>query len=256
MSAHAANPASMWNSAPPHMTMMELDEVHVWRASLLQPSEETERLRQLLTQDEQDRASRFHFRKDRDRFIVARGILRSILGRYLKVEPARLRFEYSHYGKPRLTEEFDYGALRFNLSHSHERVLYAFARGRELGVDIEYIRQDFAGEEIARKFFSTREVADFCSLPLGQRTEAFFHCWTRKEAYVKAIGEGLSMPLDEFDVSLLPEKPAALLRNRRRPQEVRRWSLQALNVAFGYAAAIAIEGHERQLKCFDWDSPL
>ena len=242
----------MWNSAPAQMLTMELDEAHVWRASLLQAKQETARLRQLLTPDEQARAGRFHFQKDRDHFIVARGILRALLGLYLKVEPGRLRFEYSSYGKPRLSKEFDGGALRFNLSHSHERVLYAFARGRELGVDIEYLRQDFACEEIARRFFSPREVADFCSLPLSQRTEAFFHCWTRKEAYVKALGEGLSVPLDEFDVSLLPGEPAALLSNRRRPQEVARWSLQTLDVASVYAAALAVEGQDWQLKYWDW----
>jgi 4'-phosphopantetheinyl transferase len=242
----------MWNSAPAQMLTMELDEAHVWRASLLQSRQETARLRQLLTPDEQSRADRFHFQKDRDHFIVARGILRSLLGRYLEVEPGRLRFEYSSYGKPRLSKEFDGGALRFNLSHSHERVLYAFARGRELGVDIEYLRQDFACEEIARRFFSPREVAAFCSLPVSQRTEAFFHCWTRKEAYVKALGEGLSVPLDEFDVSLLPGEPAALLSNRRRPQEVARWSLQTLDVASVYAAALAVEGHDWQLKYWDW----
>jgi 4'-phosphopantetheinyl transferase len=242
----------MWNSAPAQMLTMELDEAHVWRASLLQAEQETARLRQLLTPDEQARAERFHFQKDRDHFIVARGILRSLLGRYLEVEPGRLRFEYSSYGKPRLSKEFDGGALRFNLSHSHERVLYAFARGRELGVDIEYLRQDFACEEIARRFFSPHEVAAFCSLPTSQRTEAFFRCWTRKEAYVKALGEGLSAPLDEFDVSLLPGEPAALLSNRRRPQEVARWSLQTLDVASVYAAALAVEGHDWQLNYWDW----
>jgi 4'-phosphopantetheinyl transferase len=142
--------------------------------------------------------------------------------------------------------------LRFNLSHAHERALYAFARGAEIGVDVEYVRQDFACEEIARRFFSPREVADFCSLPKSQRALAFFHCWTRKEAYVKAIGEGLSMPLNEFDVSLLPGQPAALLRNSRQPGEVRRWSMQALDVASGYAAALAVEGHGRRLRCLDW----
>jgi 4'-phosphopantetheinyl transferase len=252
MTADNANPPSIWNSPTAKRLALKLDEAHVWRASLLRPAQETEGLRQLLAPDEQARASRFHFQKDRDRFIVARAILRSILGRYLNIEPSLLRFEYSQYGKPRLTKEFDDGSLRFNLSHAHERSLYAFARGAELGVDIEYVRQGFACEEIARRFFSQREVADFCSLPTSQRAEAFFHCWTRKEAYVKAIGEGLSMPLNEFDVSLLPGAPAALLRNSRRPLEVRRWSLQSLDVASGYVAALAVEGHERRLRCLDW----
>lgn len=246
----------MWNSAPARLPTMESDEAHVWRADLLQSEEETARLRRLLSPDEQARAGRFLFPKDRDRFIVARGHLRSILGRYLGVEPEGLRFAYNSYGKPCLSKEFDGGALRFNLSHSHERALYAFARGAEVGVDIEYLRQDFACEEIARQFFSPREVADFRSLPASQRAEAFFHCWTRKEAYVKALGEGLSVPLDEFDVSLLPGEPAALLSNRRRPQEVARWSLQTLEVDSVYAAALAVEGSGRQLKCWNWPDAI
>ncbi len=235
--------------------MLGPDEVHIWRARLQPFAEEIKRLGQLLTPDEQARARRFHFRKDREHFIVARGILRSILARYLNTEPARLRFEYSHYGKPSLRREFGGDTFRFNLSHSRGLALYAFARSRELGVDIEFMREDFAGEKIARDFFSPREVADLRLLPPSQRTEAFFHCWTRKEAYIKAVGEGLSMPLDEFDVSLFPAEPAALLSNRKLPQEVLRWSLLTIDVACEYVAAVAVEGHDWQLRCWSWKGP-
>ncbi|MDX6502457.1 MAG: 4-phosphopantetheinyl transferase [Blastocatellia bacterium] len=253
ISVHSGNPASVWNSPPAKMLLREQDEVHIWRASLQPSPDEIERLGHLLAPDEQSRASRFHFRKDRDHFIVARGILRSIIGRYLNTGPAQLRFDYSHYGKPSLRREFDSGSLRFSLSHSHGKALYAFARDRELGVDLEFIREDFAGEQIARKFFSTREAAQLRTLPASRRRDAFFNCWTRKEAYIKAIGQGLSMPLDEFDVSFFPGEPAALLSCRRLPQEVLRWSLQAIDVEAEYVAAVAVEGRDWRMKCWNWD---
>lgn len=252
MAVHVGNHFTLWNSPPAKTLMLEQDEVHIWRASLQPSAEEIKLLGQLLTPDEQARARRFHFRKDREHFIVARGILRSILARYLNTEPVRLRFDYSQHGKPSLRREFGGDNFRFNLSHSQGLVLYAFARGRELGVDIEFLRENFAGEKIAQEFFSPHEVADLRLLPPSQRTEAFFHCWTRKEAYIKAIGEGLSMPLDEFDVSLCPEEPAALLGNRKLPQEVLRWSLLTIEVDFEYVAAVAVEGHDWRLKCWSW----
>lgn len=232
---------------------LEKDEVHIWRASLQPPPDEKERLGRLLAPDEQSRARRFHFRKDRDHFIVARGILRSIIGRYLNTGPAQIRFDYGHYGKPRLRREFDRGSLQFSLSHSHDQALYAFARDRELGVDLEIIREEFATEEIAERFFSRWEAAQLRTLPASQRLDAFFNCWTRKEAYIKAIGQGLSMPLDEFDVSFFPGEPTALLRHRQLPQETRRWSLKAIDVEAEYVAAVAVKGNDWRMKCWRWD---
>jgi 4'-phosphopantetheinyl transferase len=233
------------------MTLSSHD-VHVWRASLELSAEHVQRLRQTLAADEIARAERFYFEKDRKHFIVARGVLRVILSRYLGLDPTQLEFSYSSYGKPALTTSPGKDWLRFNLSHSHELALYAITYGREVGIDIEYMRDKVSSEAIAEHYFSPREVTVLRALPVSLRREAFFTCWTRKEAYIKARGEGLSFPLDHFDVSLVPGEPAALLHTLGDPHEASRWSLQALAPAMGYAAALAVEGHDWRLSCWQW----
>ena len=226
---------------------LQSDEVHIWLADLNQHSAES--LKSLLAQDEIVRAERFHFEKDRKHYIVARALLRKLLAAYLGTTAGELRFNYAEKGKPALAG-VENSLLNFNLAHSHGKAIYAFSRGRELGVDLEFIREDFGGEEIAERFFSPGEIAALRSVPPELTKEAFFHCWTRKEAYIKARGEGLSMPLDVFDVSLLPGEPAALLRNHKEPAEVTRWSMQSLPVPNGYVAALVVEGHFVKLKRF------
>jgi 4'-phosphopantetheinyl transferase len=228
------------------------DEVHVWRARLDGPSARTRELLSALSPDERERAWRFHFTKDRDHFVVARGLLRSILGLYLGREPGQLRFGYGPHGKPYLIGENDQDGLRFNLSHSHGLALLVVARARQVGVDVERVRPDIAGDGIAERFFSPQEVARLRALPAALQAEAFFNCWTRKEAYIKARGEGLSLPLDQFDVSLAPGEPAALLATRIDAEEASRWSLMALAPGPGFAAALAAEGSGWRLKCWQW----
>jgi 4'-phosphopantetheinyl transferase len=228
------------------------DDVHVWCAALDRTPLRVQSLRQILMADEQGRADRFCFQKDREHFIVARGLLRTILGRYLDVEPSQLRFCYNPHGKPALSEELSGDGLRFNLSHSHGLALYAITRGREVGVDIERIRPNLVDEQIAKGFFSRREVAKLRALPLAMQQVAFFDCWTRKEAYIKARGEGLTLALNQFEVSLAPGEPAALLNTNGSADEVCRWSLQELNVGPGYRAALAVEGHGHQIGCREW----
>jgi 4'-phosphopantetheinyl transferase len=228
--------------------------VHVWRASLRRPASDIHELRSLLSEDERDRAAKFHFARDRDDFTVARAALRVILGGYLGLPPGRLRFSYTSYGKPSLDESAGVGAPRFNLSHAGGVALYAVAHGREVGVDVEQVRDDMACRDVAERFFSRREVAALCALPQGAQTRAFFDCWTRKEAYVKARGEGLSMPLDSFDVSLSPGEPAALLDTRGDAREASRWSLRELSPGPGYVAAVAVEGDGWRLRCWRWDA--
>ena len=230
------------------------DEVHVWRASLDQSAFVVEQLRGTLAGDEKVRAGRFHFERDRVRYVVARGGLRAVLGRYLGVPPGRLRFDYSPYGKPSLAAEFGGGELDFNVSHSHSLALLAFARGRALGVDVEHLRAGAADDRLAERFFSANEVAALRALPAARQTRAFFDCWTRKEAYVKARGEGLSFPLADFDVSLRPGEPAALLCVRGDEREAARWTLRALDVAPNYAAALVAEGRDWQLKTWQWEA--
>lgn len=134
--------------------------------------------------------------------------------------------------------------LRFNLTHSHGLALFALSQGRELGVDVERIRPEMAGEQIARRFFSASEVTALLALAPGLREEAFFHCWTRKEAYLKATGRGLTLALDSFDVSVVPDAPAALLATRHDLSEATRWSLQTLRLAPSYVGTLAVEGHD------------
>jgi 4'-phosphopantetheinyl transferase len=229
----------MWSAAPQSLSLSE-GEVHVWRAELEQPHETLESFDRILDTDERERASRFHFEKHRRRFVVARGILRTLLARYLNAQPEELRFSYTGYGKPAL--DVEHRRVRFNASHSHELALFAFVLDHEIGVDVEHVNRDFASEEIARRYFSASEVETFNKLSKEEQPPAFFRCWTRKEAYIKAIGEGLSHPLDAFDVTFAPGEPARLLRVARDPESVARWSMADLDVGSAYAAAVAVQG--------------
>ncbi|MCZ7569866.1 MAG: 4'-phosphopantetheinyl transferase superfamily protein [Ardenticatenaceae bacterium] len=234
---------------PPAEAVLPDDEVHVWRASLNVATVQLQGLLDLLAPDETRRAERFYFQEDRNRFIVARGVLRIILSRYLDMRPDDLRFHTNRYGKPALDCARKHGEwLSFNLSHSGELALYAVARGRGVGVDLERIRPHIAGEEIAARFFSPRENAALRTVPPEQRHAAFFTCWTRKEAYIKARGEGLSYPLDQFDVSLHPGEPARLLSAAGDPAEAGRWSVRELRPGPDYMAALVVEGHGWKLK--------
>ncbi len=243
-------------SLPPSDLELTTDEIHVWCASLDHPVSRCQRLTQLLSRDERMRVERFHFEKDRKRFIVCRGILRTILGCYLSVQPSRLQFCYGKRGKPALADTFGKGTIRFNISHSNGVALFAFTRDREIGVDIEKIRDIAEMDQIAERFFSARENAVFRALPKSKKKEAFFNCWTRKEAFIKAIGDGLSYPLDKFDVSLVPGEPARLLRTEGDSKGASRWSIQELNPVSGFAAAFAVEGRIRRLHCRQWGDSM
>jgi 4'-phosphopantetheinyl transferase len=214
-------------------------EVHLWRTGLDLPDDCVADLRQLLSPDEQLRADRFRFERDRRRYVTGRGSLRRLLGRCVGEEPGRLRFHYGAMGKPLAVE----GApqLRFNLSHSQGLALYAVACGRELGVDIEALRPLADAENIARRFFSASESAALRRLPEPQRIAGFFNCWTRKEAWLKAVGDGLSRPLSDVDVSLVPGEPARILRVQDDPEGAGRWSLYAFEPFPGSVGALCVE---------------
>jgi len=225
-------------------------EVHLWQATL--DDRLAGGLRYLLSADEISRADRLHFAQDRIQFIAARGLLRTLLQAYLGINSDELQFAYAEKGKPSL-KETQQSAINFNLAHSQSMAIYAFACDREVGVDLEYVREDLAAERIAERFFSSRESEMLKSLPAELRKEAFFNCWTRKEAYIKARGEGLSMALDEFDVSLGPGEPAFLLRNHKEPAEVTRWRMRSVPVPSGYVASLVVEGDDWRIKSFALD---
>jgi 4'-phosphopantetheinyl transferase len=197
-----------------------------------------ETLRGYLSRDELARAGRFHFARDRDRYIVGRGLLRALLAERLGAQPRDLRFEYSQYGKPRLRSR---EAISFNVSHSANRALFAFGSGESIGVDIEVLDSKPSDELVARQFFSAVEVAEFLSLPAVVRPRAFLTCWTRKEAYIKARGEGLSLPLQDFDVTLLPDVEPELRRTAWSSTEPGEWRLYDVSAACpGCIAALAV----------------
>jgi 4'-phosphopantetheinyl transferase len=229
------------------------DEAHVWRASLDRPADMIAKLAPLLSQDECQRAERFHRPIDRQRFIAGRGILRKIISAYLALAPDEVRFVYNEYGKPFISTDQSRGALSFNLSHSNGMALYAVARERRVGVDIEYVRGDFATPEVAERFFSKDEFEALKAAPIDRRTEAFFNCWSRKESYIKAIGMGVSYPLDGFTVSLAPDAAPALLKVNADATEAARWKMYELDAAEGYVASLIVENPPVSLRRFQWN---
>ena len=242
----------LWSPAPKDLRVAD-HEVHVWRAQLELPLSQVQQLRGILTDDELDRAKRFFFEIDRQRFIVARGTLRSILSRYLTITPGHLRFYYNQHGKPSLAPELSSTLLNFNLSHSGRMALFAITRNMEIGVDVERVRSDFEYEQIAKRFFSINEVAILRTIPTEQKLEAFYNCWTRKEAYIKAHGKGLSLPLDSFDVSFAPGEPPMLLSTKDEPQERSLWTLLGIKLGPGYVGALAVKGIGCRFKYWEWN---
>jgi 4'-phosphopantetheinyl transferase len=240
-----------WITPPDNLSLPE-NEVHVWLASLEQPEAAMLQLNQTLSHDELVRAGKFHFEKDRDYYMAARGLLRTLLGRYLDMQPAQLQFAYNEYGKPSLSTSLQGKFLNFNLSHSHNLAIFAFSYVGSVGVDIEYMRADVAVEQVAGVSFSPREQALLLALPIEERRHAFYTCWTRKEAYIKGRGKGLSLEPNLFDVAFLPGEPAALLASREDPREPARWTLQALEPGAGYAGALAVEGQGWKLRCYNF----
>ncbi len=237
---------SIW-LRPPESPSLEAGEVHVWRMELEQPQEVLEKFRGTLEADELQRASRFHFDKHRNSFVAARGFLRRVLSRYLDTNPAALRFSYGEYGKPTLD-----GTLHFNMSHSHGLALLGITEGRQIGVDVEHLRADFATEDIARHFFSHLEVESFGRLQKEEQVAAFFRCWTRKEAFIKATGRGLSQSLDAFDVTLAPGVAAELLRIEK--DQASRWSMSDIDVGADYAGALVVEGRASNIRFWNFSA--
>lgn len=221
-------------------------EVHIWQATLPAPGWDEDRFLSMLSADECARMARFRFPRDRRNFLFCRSVLRILLASYLGTPPAELRFAYSAHGKPSLAAPSVY--LEFNLSHSNGSLLLAVCLEGRVGVDIERVRRDLDFEGIARQFFSPRECRALAAVPENMRHDAFFACWTRKEAFVKAQGSGLSYPLDSFDVSTDSREEAPQLIPPASNTES--WTLRSLNSFPGYAAAVAVESCSREAGSF------
>ncbi len=217
-------------------------EIHLWCAHLNRASDEHTRFAEVLSAEEHERAQRFHFAVDRSRFIVRRSLLRLLLGHYVGEDPARLRITAGAYGKPELAGPSAASGLRFNLSDSGDVALYAFVRAHEVGIDIERLRPGAERDAISQRFFSPAEYAALKTVAADDKERAFFNCWTRKEAFLKANGEGLFRPLDSFDVTVAPDEPARLLAVHGPGPAASEWSLYHLEPCAGFVGALAIRG--------------
>jgi len=230
-----------WEPPPPVLALTE-QELHIWRASLDQPSALLSRLAGLLSEDESARSNRFYFERDRQHYVAGRAILRTILGQYLGIPPEQIRFQYGKHGKPALPGT---SPLHFNLAHSNNLILLAFTLRHEIGVDVEYLRLVPETDEIARHFFTEMETQTLINLPEDQKLEGFFTHWVCKEAYLKGLGDGLARPLDTFEI--LPPLALHVIDN---PEESARWSLRLFRPEEGYLSAIAMD--KKGLKTFFW----
>ncbi len=233
--------------APPAELELSRNEIHIWRALLDVPPSTLLRFSAHLNSEEIERAERFVFPADRNRFMAGRGVLRTLLGKYLHRSPESIPIRRLPRGKPFLEPQMGISSVSFNISHSQGLALFAFCSLGEVGVDLEKIRKDAASEEIAERYFSAAELAELRELPPESRTEGFFLCWTRKEAYVKALGEGLGIPLADFSVTLTPNRQVCLTS-----ADSDRWSLYPVDPGMGFVGACVGEGRRHELRCFDY----
>jgi len=218
---------------------LPMDRVDLWWEDIDSQIERIPEFWDALSEDERKRAERFRFDRHRERFIVQRGRLREILSGYWNGFPKAVRFRKGPGGKPAINGGNP--GIRFNLSHCGGRALYAVAYGREVGVDVEAVRPNPKAAALVDRFFSTNEKAAFQKFQPHEEAAVFFAGWTRKEAYVKALGKGLRFPLDQFDVSLKPGDQNALLRVEGAPEETKRWSLRDIDLGPGFRAALAVK---------------
>jgi 4'-phosphopantetheinyl transferase len=226
-----------WRAIPESVPFPAEQEVHLWRVNL--SGEKERRWRGILTTDEQERANRFHFTADRRQFTVTRALLRTILGQYLDMKPKTLRFEHTEFGKPSIDPSQNPRGIRFNIAHSGDCSLLAFGLATSLGVDVEDLQIGRNVLDLARFVFSPSQYERFLALPEAERTLAFFESWTRKEAIVKALGGGLSIPLDSLEVE-----------DAGAPE----WFVCNINVGVRYAAAIAARARHVKLRLWNWSS--
>ncbi|MEZ5039491.1 MAG: 4'-phosphopantetheinyl transferase superfamily protein [Saprospiraceae bacterium] len=238
----------MWLPPPSHLHLTD-QKPQVWQADLLADEPLQYSLWECLSPDEKARANRFRFAKDKDSFVLTRGILRHLLGRYLQQDPKKISFAYGPQGKPSLIEP---PSLHFNVTHSGELALFAFALNQPIGVDLEHIQRAVEIELVAKHFFSAQEIAALFMLPAAQQKQGFFNCWTRKEALIKAMGTGLAFPLAQFEVSLKPGDPAALLATHWDPAEAQQWFMTSFKPAEEYVGALAIKRPIVEVAYWQW----
>ena len=228
-------------------------EVHVWRARLSLSTVAVSRRRGSLSSEELERVDRFRSEHDRTRFVLGRIVARSVLGSCLE-QPARdVQITLDYLGKPIVAAPSE-TLIHFNIAHSGDYVLFALARERRVGVDVEQIRETNDLKEIAARYFSKIEYLRLLTVPERLRAESFYRCWTMKEAYLKARGEGFRLSLDAFDVAFLPSEMPRLLETRFNYVDAKQWCIYKLDLGSAYLAALATEVTPGlELKLWDWN---
>ena len=249
-----------FNTALGQINPFDLKEnkVHIWGVESNKMDALADQFKKTLSDDERKRAEHFYFDYLRKSFIISHGALRTILSYYISTKPEQVKFRFGEHGKPYLDWDSPLD-VRFNITHSRELTLIAITLGRELGIDLEAIRPIRDLERLAERFFSPDENSTLQTVPVHQRLEAFFNCWTLKEAYIKATGEGFSRPFRTFDVAFLPRDSARIVNVAGSPKESERWSLIEFSPAGGYIAALAIEASdstEIELRISEWSKNI
>ena len=244
---------SEWLMASPEAEWrLSANQVHLWRAPLDLPMEQSQALERFLTSDERERADRLVVKRIRNNFITARAALRNLLSLYVCVPPSELRFRYTNHGKPILV--YPKASVQFNVSHSNDLAVFALTENYSIGVDVEYLNRRSVVDrmKIAQRLFSSADFSLLKALPQCQQNNAFLECWTRKEAIVKAIGKGLDWPLNQFDVTIGPDEPPELLTTRWDPSEAKYWSLTSIHPGPDYVGTLALRGKNIRLACWEW----
>ncbi len=245
---------SLWQSASATESVPDLltSEVHIWRSRVDLPHRQVQALSSVLSREEKSKAHRFVFDRDRARYIVSHGVLRQVLSGYLSVEPHQLTFRAREAGRPELSGEFEGSAVRFNLSHSRNMALLAFTRVLEVGVDIEFMAPLPNVEALAAKHFSEKELKRLRSSPRQQKMEVFYSCWTRREACLKASGDGFRVPMKTVEVFSAPKDTLGSVPADNDPNELKLFKLVTLYPEANYISAIAAEGRGWDLRLFDY----
>lgn len=246
------NQKQKWNK-PNNSAWQRENQVHIWLINFEKAEKNRADFKKLLSQEERERAARFYFDKDTLRYSVTRALLRSVLAKMLHVTPQEIEFIHNQYGKPALNQKTN---LYFNISHSGNYGLMAITDRTEIGVDVEHFRKEMTAENIAQRFFSPKEVADFNALPKEQKLEGFFNCWTRKEAFIKAVGMGLSLPLNSFDVTLTPGVEPHVLDVRYNNIPKTQWHLQNIVMEEKYAAAFILRAQNFNINFWHTERPF
>jgi len=250
MEVVSTTPSSNIWRFPPKDPQLAEKTIHVYRFTLDLPEGDIQVMTRLLSPDEISRANRFVYPLYKSQFIAGRAQLRMLLSRYVKQNPEDIIFSYNEYGKPFL--KVLSGTVQFNIAHSHVLGLAAITENKRIGVDLERVRTDIDYTQIAQQFFSPGEVNRLLALPIDIQLEAFYACWTRKEAFIKARGKGLSIPLDQFEVSFAPHLPPQLVHTATDEIGINDWSLYELRPGSGYVAALAVQGKDWTIQCWQW----